>query len=496
MERRACLRSALLAVCICSQVVVSAQSKNADIRLALTGEIPSGTVSSFHAGINIIIKNNVQQKENLMNRYDPNPIFGPVLKPDPDLNTFLMRGINDYLVKIGFEINPAGFTLNATVQQYEINFLSGNGWTGSVKINWRLIGTSQEELFSQSAMGFFKSTGSAENFDQATNAINTAFYRAMSLTDWEGMARAASRAAPTYRPQQTNNVQANNTRTNTQDNIKDNTRVTSNPTTNTTSPAVASDIDVNIPVTYQKNENTFAVVIGNENYDNEIQVKYAINDAGTFYEYAIKTLGIPKENIHLSENATFGKMLGEIDWLKSVARAYQGKAKLLFYYAGHGMPDESTKSAYLLPTDGNASTIRTAIKVDELYAALTEYPVAQATVFLDACFSGASRDGMLTSGRGVRIMPKSETPKGNLIIFTAVTGDETAHPYTEKQHGLFSYFLMKKLQESRGDISFQSLSSYITTNVNQHSVVGGKEQNPTVIISPTLLPTWQNLKLK
>jgi hypothetical protein len=93
-------------------------------------------------------------------------------------------------------------------------------------------------------------------------------------------------------------------------------------------------------------------------------------------------------------------------------------------------------------------------------------------------------------------MPKSDAPKGNLIIFTAVAGDETAHPYTEKQHGLFSYFLMKKLQESGGDISLQSLSSYITTNVNKHSVVNGKEQNPTVIVSPALMPTWQNLKLK
>lgn len=496
MVRKLYLRFVLLFISFVMPGIIFSQVKNGEVFLALTGDITPGQVSAYHASLNIIIKNNVQQQDNLMNRYDPNPIFEPVLKPNPDLETFLKRGIKDYLERIGFETNPSGLMLTATVQQYEINFLSGNGWTGSVKISWRLTGNSQEELFTQSALGFFKMNGSADNYSEATNAINTAFYRSVSQIDWEGVARIASKAGPIIsRPEQNANVQANVSRENIRDN-KDLNKNTTRTTDNNPPVQIKSDIDINIPISYQKNDNTFAVVIGNENYDNEIQVKFAKNDAKTFYEYTIKTLGVPKDNIHLSENATFGKMLGEIDWLKSVAKAYQGKAKIMFYYAGHGMPDESSKSAFLLPTDGNASTTRTAIKVEELYAALTEYPVQQAIVFLDACFSGAARDGMLTSGRGVRIMPKPDMPRGNLIIFTAVTGDETAHPYTEKQHGLFSYFLMKKLQESKGDISFQDLSSYISTNVNQHSVVSGREQNPTVIVSSSLQASWQKLKLK
>lgn len=257
-----------------------------------------------------------------------------------------------------------------------------------------------------------------------------------------------------------------------------------------------SDIDKNIPVNATDNTKSFAVIIGNEDYKNEIKVEYAKNDARTFKDYVIKTLGVPEQQVHLKENATFGDMLGEIDWLTSVGKAFGSNAKLIFYYAGHGMPDEASKSSYLLPVDGRSSQMRTAVKVDELYASLTQHPVKQATVFLDACFSGAAREGMLTSGRGVVIKPKENILSGNLVVFSAVSGEQTAHPYAEKYHGLFTYFLVKKLQETKGNVSFQELSNYIATNVNQVSVVKGKEQTPKVNLSNDVLSNWMNFKLK
>ena len=69
-------------------------------------------------------------------------------------------------------------------------------------------------------------------------------------------------------------------------------------------------------------------------------------------------------------------------------------------------------------------------------------------VLLDACFSGTNRDGrMLASARGVAIKAKQNTPKGKMIVLSAAQGDETAHSYNEKGHGLFTYYLLKKLME-------------------------------------------------
>jgi hypothetical protein len=255
------------------------------------------------------------------------------------------------------------------------------------------------------------------------------------------------------------------------------------------------DVDNNIPIVNDINSNTFAVVFGNEDYSKEIKVTYAAHDAQVFKEYLVKTMGVPEKNVHLAINATFGQMLGELDWINNVAKAFQGKAKLIFYYAGHGMPDK-TSNAYILPVDGSSTNTVSAVKLDYVYSKLNEYTTVSVTVFLDACFSGDSRNGMVAQGRGVKIKPKEDPITGNLVVFTAVTGDETAQPYNEKQHGLFTYYLLKQLQQSKGNTSFGELYNYISSNVNQQSAIEGKIQNPQVNVSPSMSNIWKSIKLK
>lgn len=265
------------------------------------------------------------------------------------------------------------------------------------------------------------------------------------------------------------------------------------------SPNFVSDIDQNIPANPIVNNKTFAIVIGNEVYAKEIKVKFALNDARIFKQYLQKTLGIPNNNIHYTENATFGQILDALKWINDVIKAYNGKAKVVFYYAGHGVPDVQTKSAYLLPVDGNSQNTLTAVKLADVYEHLTESPSISVTVFLDACFSGAAREqnGMLVNGRGVKIKPKNDLLKGNLVVFSATTGDETAFPFIENQHGMFSYFLLKKIQETKGNVTLNDLGNYVITNVTQQSVVVNKKsQTPQVNISPLFYGNWQTMMLK
>lgn len=261
-----------------------------------------------------------------------------------------------------------------------------------------------------------------------------------------------------------------------------------------------SNVDASIPVNSKTNDKTFAVVIGNELYNNEIEVKYALNDAKVFKLYLQKTLGLPDNNIQYIENGTFGQILNALKWINDVAKVYNGQAKIIFYYAGHGMPDEQTKSAFILPVDGYSQNIQTAVKLAEVYDKLTEFPSVSVIVFLDACFSGATRETngtMLAQGRGVKIKPKNELLTGNLVVSSSATGDETAFPYTEKQHGLFTYFLLKKLQASKGNVTLNELRNYIITNVTQKSVVVNKKsQTPQVNTSSQIQDTWQDIKLQ
>lgn len=258
-----------------------------------------------------------------------------------------------------------------------------------------------------------------------------------------------------------------------------------------------SDVDLNIPETGTSATSTFAVIIANENYTREAHVPFAARDGEVFAQYCRKTLGIPEKNIRLVKDATLNDMKFQLNWLSQVLTAYNGKAKAIVYYAGHGIPGESDQSAYLLPADGYGSDPGTGFALKDFYAGLGNVPAESVTVFLDACFSGTKREsGMMTAARGVAIKVKEEAPKGNMVVFSAAQGDETAYQYAEKGHGMFTYFLLKKLQESRGEATLGELGDYITAEVKKTSIVtNNKKQTPTVIPSPGM-SRWQEKHLK
>lgn len=260
----------------------------------------------------------------------------------------------------------------------------------------------------------------------------------------------------------------------------------------------ASDVDIDIPSTGANNDKTFAVIFANENYQEVVNVDFAENDGEMFKEYCHKVLGLPEGNIHLRKNATKNNMIAEVAWMKKVADAYNGQAKLIVFYAGHGIPDEKTGSAYLLPVDGIGTEPETAYSLTRFYQTLGALPVADVTVFMDACFSGSRRgSGMLVSARGVAIKAKAQAPQGRMVVFSAAQGDETAYPLKDKKHGLFTYYLLKKLKETKGNVTYGELATYLQTEVKRKSIVANnKSQTPTVSPSQTIVNSWKDMKLK
>lgn len=263
-----------------------------------------------------------------------------------------------------------------------------------------------------------------------------------------------------------------------------------------TYPAPDSEVDKNIPMGKKSGGNTHAFIIVNENYP-VAKVPYALNDGWTFEKYCKQTLGIKEENVHLFEDATGGNIMACVEQMKQVAKAAGGNATIIFYYAGHAFPDEERATAYLLPIDGDSKNTATGYSLEKLYKELNEVSAKQIICFIDACFSGSTRDDqMLIAGRGVAIKVKDEIPQGNMVVMTSATGAETAHSYEEMHHGLFTYYLLEKLQHTKGDVSLGELSEYVTKMVKRKSVlINQKKQTPTVIPSPKQQTTWQDIRL-
>ncbi|MBR2961915.1 MAG: caspase family protein [Alistipes sp.] len=257
-----------------------------------------------------------------------------------------------------------------------------------------------------------------------------------------------------------------------------------------------SDVDINVPVTGKKAPNTFVLIIANENYEFVDDVQYAINDGEAFREYCIKTLGVPERQVWFYKDASAGIISGGVDKMMQAMNIFNN-AKAIVYYCGHGIPDEKTGDAYLVPTDGRGTNVATCYSLNKLYKTLSSNPSTQVTYFMDACFTGANRNGsMLVAARGVAREAKKEVVKGNTVVFSAASGDETAMPFKEKQHGLFTYFLLKKLQESKGEISYGDLADYIRDNVKKEAfLTNEKPQNPVVATSEASVATWRNYKM-
>ena len=145
-----------------------------------------------------------------------------------------------------------------------------------------------------------------------------------------------------------------------------------------------------------------------------------------------------------------------------------------------------------MPVDVSGRFVKLGIPLKEFYSQFTEYPAERVTVFIDACFSGGARNQGLIASRGVKITPKNESVKGNMVVFAASDADESALPYSQKNHGLFTYHLLQKLKETDGALTYKDLSEYMEQRVSLEAVIiNSKEQHPKTILSPDVIETWQ-----
>ena len=92
----------------------------------------------------------------------------------------------------------------------------------------------------------------------------------------------------------------------------------------------------------------------------------------------------------------------------------------------------------------------------------------------------------------MKIKPKEEAFTGNMVVFASSSGEERSLPYEEKEHGFFTYFLLKKLQETKGNTSYGELSAYIKKEVARNSLLKKSlQQTPHTNISPRVQEKWK-----
>lgn len=273
-------------------------------------------------------------------------------------------------------------------------------------------------------------------------------------------------------------------------------------------------VDFNIPVTSRKNDDTYVLLIANENYGVSSQagasvripnVPYALNDGNIMRQYFIKALGVPERQVKLLRNATLQEIQQEgIHWLTELAQAVAVKrgeetvpqANIIIYFTGHGFTDLDGVS-YLVPTGINADEIESlqpggkkggwslfgcgkkdndtagydivlskketsrlaaqCLSLERLCSVFNAkvLPVKNLTLIVDASFDGNNRDGkpMVRSEReedGKK--HRKPTLRSDAVVLLAADYHKTAFAFDLHQHGFLTYFLLKEVKLQRENI--------------------------------------------
>ena len=283
-------------------------------------------------------------------------------------------------------------------------------------------------------------------------------------------------------------------------------------------------VDFNIPVNEAgTNTSTFALIITNYDYAKPLpNVPFASNDGEIFYQYCVKTLSIPERHVKLLRNANAEVIKNEgVNWLKDITVALNGEANIILYYAGLGFTDANYNPS-IIPTDINATGIKAfngksslpdemmlkgcesknlikqCIALDTICNSwFNRVKFKNLTLILDAGFDGTQRNGhtLFTIKKKAKKM-KGMRIRNDIVMFAAADWNKAAYSFDQQHHGFLTYFMLKEIKRTRGDIDYGTLFENIDRQLNYESSLQGKLQQPKMILGNKAKEGWQGRRFK
>ena len=116
-------------------------------------------------------------------------------------------------------------------------------------------------------------------------------------------------------------------------------------------------------------ENSWALIIGIDKYQNVQGLDYAVKDAQSIQNIIINSLDFSKDNITIlkNEEATKSRIIQEFS---NITKKAEVNDRVLIFFAGHGDTEDlpgGGEIGYLIPVDGDRSDLYvSAIEMNEL----------------------------------------------------------------------------------------------------------------------------------
>ena len=191
----------------------------------------------------------------------------------------------------------------------------------------------------------------------------------------------------------------------------------------------------------------YALVIGNSDYKHFPKLRTPVNDAQAVakvlkQQYGYQTTLITDADAHtiLTKLNDYRKTLNEKD-------------NLLIYYAGHGLVDDSTGTAYWLPVDAEKDNDANWIPTRRITDYLSAMTAKQVLIVADSCYAGAltrSALSRLQSGKTVDEWVKwfKKMAKLRTRMLLSSGGNEPVNDGGGGDHSLFAKAFLEALRQN------------------------------------------------
>ena len=217
-------------------------------------------------------------------------------------------------------------------------------------------------------------------------------------------------------------------------------------------------------------ENSWALVIGINDYQTAPALGYARQDAEAVYELLVSRFDFPRENVTILTDQSASRE----GILKSFLHFSDGGIapddRIIVFFAGHGStrPGRRGEVGFLVPVDGNPNDLSTLLRWDDLTRNAELIDAKHLFFVMDACYGGLAVQRTVPSGSSRFLNDMLQ--RYSRQVLTAGKGDETVADSggPRPNHSIFTGHLLDALEGKAADPTGALTANAVMAYVYEH----------------------------
>lgn len=222
---------------------------------------------------------------------------------------------------------------------------------------------------------------------------------------------------------------------------------------------------------------SWAVIIGVNDYQNWPKLRYAVNDANSIEEVLVNRFGFQHDHISklLNGDATRQRIMQVLGDELSDSRKVQREDRVFFFFAGHGATrtlEDGRQIGFIVPADADLSNYySTAISMTALREAADLIPAKHVYFVMDSCYSGLAMTRAAGAFTKDRSYLEEVTRRTARQILTAGGAEQQVADDGPNGHSVFTWALLQGLEgqadlDGNGVITASELGAYVSPIVS------------------------------